>query len=252
MKSILSSARNTACTQALCLALCLLMAWTSAQATASSVQSLMPASLTTPVAADAKSAEEIEYEVKAAFIFNFMRFIDWPEEKIAANRQAQKDKTPSANTKTPPPMIIGIVGKDPFRKAFTPILDRKIGDRPIELVHFQSYEPFLRSAGNDAGALAAYRKQHGALLARCDLLFFSNSEAGAYEKLLTLTRQSHAVTISDIADFAGNGGMIGFVVDNKRIRFDINLESVDREKIKIRSQLLELARYVHKKQDTKR
>ncbi len=199
-----------------------------------------------------KSAEEIEYEVKAAFIFNFMRFIDWPEEKHAANRQYQKENSPAGNENAPPPIIIGIIGKNPFAQAFEPILNKKIGERTIQFVQFDSYEPYLRAAGNDTGGLAAYRNKYGVLLTRCDMMFFAASESSHFEKLLLLTTNSAAVTVSDIPNFAVRGGMIGFVIDNRKVRFDINLESVEKEKIKMRSQLLELARQIHKKSGSKR
>ncbi len=213
------------------------------------VRSAIASSLPVSVAAENKSAEEIEYEVKAAFIYNFMRFIDWPEEKLSANRQYQKDNNPGADEKSPLPMLIGIVGKNPFGKAFTPILDKKIGERPIQLIEFDGYESYQRAAGSDVQALEAYRKKNGTLLARCDMLFFSVSESHYDEKLLSLTGTSAAVTLSDIPNFAEHGGMIGFVMENKKVRFDINLESVEKEKIKIRSQLLELARMFAKRKE---
>lgn len=205
--------------------------------------------------AETKSAEEIEYDVKAAFIYNFMRFIDWPEEKLKANRQYQQENASPSSDKTPlslPPMMIGIVGKNPFRQAFAPILDKKINDRAIELVSLDSIEPYLKAARNEADATAAYSKKYAVLLNRCDVLFICNSEAGYLDKLLPLTAGNFAVTISDIPDFVLRGGMIGFVTDKNKVRFDIHLDSIEKEKIKIRSQLLELARQVHKKSDTKR
>lgn len=215
-------------------------------------QTVVASSLSASDISGTKSAEEIEYDVKAAFIFNFMRFIDWPEKKLISNREYQKQNDPGTGGNSPLPMIIGIVGKNPFGKAFAPILDKKIGDRSIQLVQLDSYEPYMRAAGGDTGGVEAYRKKYGVLLSRCDMLFFSTSESSHYEKLLPLTAQAATVTISDIPNFALRGGMIGFVIDNKRVRFDINLESVDKESVKIRSQLLELARQVHKKSGSRR
>ena len=211
------------------------------------VPSVHASSLSPIAATEKKSPEEIEYEVKAAFIYNFMRFIEWPEEKLSANRQFQKEHSPGADQKSPLPMQIGIVGKNPFGKAFSPILDKNIGDRPIELIQFDSFESYLRAAGSNTAAIEAYRNKYGNIMARCDLLFFSISESAYYEKLLDLITRTGALTLSDIPTFAEHGGMIGFVMDKNKVRFDINLESVEKEKLKIRSQLLELARQVFKK-----
>lgn len=208
----------------------------------------------TSTAAKTKDAEEIEYDVKAAFIYNFMRFIEWPAEKLQANRQIQKENAPSSAgdvSVSPPPMLIGILGNNPFRQAFSPILGKKIGDRTIELAVFEGFEPYLRAGRNETAALAAYRQKNGRILARCDVLFICASEAGYLDTLLPLTEGSCAVTVSDIPEFVHRGGMIGFVTENNKVRFDIHLGPVEREKIKIRSQLLELARQIHKKSDAK-
>jgi hypothetical protein len=234
-----------------CLSLVLMALTTMSGASA---QSLVYPHLAASSVAETKSAEEIEYDVKAAFIYNFMRFIDWAEEKLKANRQYQQDHFPSSDGKTPPPppMIIGIVGKNPFRQAFAPILDKKINERSIELVSIEGFELYLKAGRNDADALAAYGKKNTVLLNRCDVLFISGSEGGYLDKLMPLIARNFAITISDIPDFVLRGGMIGFVNDKNKVRFDIHLDNVEKEKIKIRSQLLELARQVHKKSDTKR
>ena len=220
-----------------------------------SAESLITLPLAASSVSDAKNAEEAEYGIKAAFIYNFMRFIEWPEDKLKAKRQRQQENVPSSagdDSISPPPILIGILGKNPFRQAFSPILGKKIGDRAIELVLFEGFEPYLRAGRNETEALAAYRKKNGQILARCDVLFICASEAGHLDSLLPLTEGSYAVTVSDIPEFVQRGGMIGFVTENNKVRFDIHLEPVEREKIKIRSQLLELARQIHKKPDAKR
>jgi len=229
---------------ALGMALC-----TSATASA---QTLVPQAAIAAVQTDAKSPEQTEYELKAAFIYNFMRFIEWPPEKQLANRQHQQQSAPHADkTKTPPPMVIGILGKNPFGNAFDPVLNKKISERSIQLIAIESFEPYLKDAETEAQALAAYRDQNAAKINRCDMLFFCGSEARYIEKLLPLTELSATVTVSDIFDFAARGGMIGFVMENNKVRFDINVAQCEKENIKVRSQLLELARQVFKKEPLK-
>ena len=64
------------------------------------------------VAADSTSSQE--YQVKAAFLYNFIKFVDWPEEKTADSNE---------------PITIGIIGNDPFGNAFEPIKDKKVKER---------------------------------------------------------------------------------------------------------------------------
>lgn len=223
----------------------------AATLTAQTVAPQAAVAIAAAVAAESKSPEQIEYELKAAFIYNFMRFIEWPPEKQLTHRLHQQQTNPNADETTPPPMVIGIVGSNPFGDAFEPVLSKKIDDRTIKLILIESLDPYLKNAKTEAKAIAAYHDQNAAQLHRCDILFFCNSEARSIEKLLPLTALSAAVTVSDIADFAARGGMIGFVKEKNKVRFDINLARCEKEKIKVRSQLLELARQVFKKESPK-
>lgn len=73
----------------------------------------------------ADTAASQEYQVKAAFLYNFIRFIEWPEEKL-----------PDSNE----PIIIGIIGKDPFRDAFEPIKDRTVKGKKVIVERFKGVE----------------------------------------------------------------------------------------------------------------
>ena len=72
----------------------------------------------------AETEQEQEYKVKAAFLYNFLKFIDWPTTKIS------DEKT----------INIGIIGTNPFGKAFEPVQDKKIGDNKIAIKFFNSTE----------------------------------------------------------------------------------------------------------------
>lgn len=198
-----------------------------------------------------KSPVEMEYEKKAMYLFNFMRFIEWPEVKATADRQYEKETILPAEKEEQPPFIIGIWGQNPFGQAFEPVLDKKINDRAILLVQLESFESYRNAAESEGDALAAYNQKYAVLLNQCDVLFVCASETDCLKQLLPLTAHSTAVTISDIPDFVLHGGMIGFVTESKKIRFDINLDTVKKQKIKIRSQLLELARKIIKSQTNK-
>ena len=215
------------------------------------VRCTIPGSEPAVLWAETKTPEQVEYEIKAAFIYNFMRFIDWPEGKHTANRKYQTENDPDVNREKPPPppLLIGIVGRNPFGQAFVPVLDRKINERELGLVYIDELGPYLAAAKTEVEAIAAYRKKNAVLLSRCDVLFICTSEDKHLETLLTMIAGSAAVTISDIPRFGLRGGMIEFVMDSKRVRFDINLDRVKEENLKIRSQLLELARRIHKTAD---
>ncbi len=193
-----------------------------------------------------KTPEEMAYETKAMYLFNFMRFIDWPEERLITDRQYEKENTPPAEKEERPPIIIGIWGHDPFGQAFEPVLDKKINNRAILLVQFESFHAYRNTAKSESDALTAYTQKYATLLNQCDVLFVCTSETDCLEQLLPLTAHGTAVTISDIPDFVLHGGMIGFVTESNKIRFEINLDNAKKQNIKIRSQLLELARKVHK------
>jgi len=198
-----------------------------------------------------KSPEEMEYETKAMYLSNFARFIEWPEEKPTAGRQYNNENNPPAEKEEAPPFIIGIWGQNPFGQAFEPVLDKKINGRAILLVQFESFKAYRKAAKSESDAVAAYNQKYADLLNQCDVLFVCTSETDYLEQLLPLTVHSTAVTISDIPDFVLHGGMIGFVTESKKIRFEINLDNAEKQKIKIRSQLLELARKIHKSKTPK-
>lgn len=81
-------------------------------------------------------------------------------------------------------------------------------------------------------------------IARCKVIFIPDSSAGDVPVLLKRLKSAQAVTISSIPDFVDAGGLIGFVVAGDRLRFDINKEVAERNKLKVSARLLELARKV--------
>ena len=185
-----------------------------------------------------KTAKEIEYEVKAAFIYNFMKFIELPKEN-EASQEKEED--------SPKTMTIGILGVNLFGSAFKPILDKEIQGRKIRLVEIPSYHQFYETSDRKSEALNNYKARFQKIMNDCNVLFICDSETNHDKELLTLTAGHPILTISDIAEFAKKDGMIGFVKDDNKIRFEINLVAAEKEKIKIRSQLLTLAKTVYEK-----
>jgi len=204
-----------------------------------SVQAVVqpPAAITADL--NNKGAQSIEYKVKAAFIYNFTKFTVWPPEKHQASSEQQNGQ--ASQTK---PLFIGILGKNPFEDAFVPILNKDVGRR-MELVEIGSFAEFQRSYGRRSDALDAYRKANEQTLAKCDVLFICDSEKSFVSELITLTAGRSILTVSDMANFISNGGMISFVKEDNKVRFEVNLKAAQKENLKIGSQLLGLARQVH-------
>jgi hypothetical protein len=186
-----------------------------------------------------KTPEQMEYEVKAAFIYNFMKFIHWPESKELSSNSVSKNE----------PIRIVISGDNLFKNAFQMIADKNIQGRPIQIVEIESFERFRQSYSSKKEALNAYAQTYLSDLQQYHMLFICNSEKDSVEDLLSLSAGKSVVTISDIEKFAQKTGMIGFVMEKQKVRFEVNLEAAQKENIQISSQLLGLARRVYKKED---
>ena len=141
-----------------------------------------------------------EYEVKSAFLYNFAKFIEWPSSKG--------------------PLVIGVLGKDPFGSYLDRLQRQMVRDRSIVVKRF--------------------KKLHQ--IGRCHILFISPSEKDDIEEILQALNGRNILTVSSIDGFVERGGMINFRVDQNRVRFEINQSSVERGGLKISSQLLKLAR----------
>ena len=183
-----------------------------------------------------KTEEQKEYEIKAAFIYNFMKFVEWPDNKSAQEGQEQ--------SKT---MVIGVLGKNPFGSAFVPIIGKEIKGREIRLVEIDGYHAFRKTSGDRSNAWDAYQAGYQEIIRKCDVLFICDSEKDYVTELLSLTSGNMILTIGDVSKFAEEKGIIGFIVDKSKLRFNVNLDNANKENIKIRAQLLKLAKKVYQK-----
>lgn len=149
-----------------------------------------------------------EYELKAAFLLNFASYVEWPSH-VAADAGGT--------------FVIGIFGDDPFG----PLLDqtvagKTINGRRVEIRRFSSIRD----------------------LRPCHVLFISSSEDGRTGRILNAIKDWHALTVGETEGFARNGGCIGFFLEDKKVRFEINPDEAHRNGLKISSKLLKLARVV--------
>ncbi|HEV8574245.1 MAG TPA: YfiR family protein [Dehalococcoidia bacterium] len=159
-------------------------------------------------AAVAKAGAPSEYEVKAAYIYNFATFVEWP---AAAFSQPNS------------PIVIGIVGKDPFGATFDRVVEGKaINNRP----------------------LVVRRLKWGPEVRQCHILFVSVSEKDKIGRLPELLKGAPVLTIGETTGFARNGGIINFFLDEARVRFEINPQAARQAGLSISSRLLSLAKIV--------
>ena len=165
---------------------------------------LMAAVVLAPVPARAQAGQAREYKIKAAFMYNFFKFIDWPE-------------TPLSDT--PDTITICILGKDPFGDIFAPIEGKSVKNKKLVIKRVSS-----------PGEIGS-----------CHILFICPSEQERLGAILAATCGNSILTVSDIKDFARQGGMVGFTSEENTVRFAINLKAAERAGLKISSKLLEMA-----------
>jgi hypothetical protein len=151
-----------------------------------------------------------EYQVKAAFLYKFASFVEWPGDAFSQTGGA---------------FVIAVVGDDPFGSNLERTVDGKDVDRRKIVIR-----RFKR-----AGDIQA-----------CHILFVSRSEAGRLPQVLGRLGKASTLTVSDTGQFLQRGGMINFIIDEKKVKFDINPDAAERANLKISSKLLSVANKVMK------
>jgi hypothetical protein len=146
-----------------------------------------------------------ELQVKAAFLYKFGAFVAWP------------NPAPSG------PFAICVLGRDVFGQ----ILDATVKGGTI-----------------DGKALVARRVVSISEASQCRILFVSSSEESRLKPILAELNKFPVLTVSDIPHFSDRGGMIEFVLENGRVRFDVNLASAEKSGLTLSSELLKVASVV--------
>ena len=151
-----------------------------------------------------------ETQIKAVFLFNFSQFVEWPASSFA-DAQA--------------PLIIGILGKDPFGNYLEQTVNNeKVNNRPIIIQHY-----------NNAGEIKM-----------CNILFISLSEKDQLAETYKALQGRPILTVGDTRNFIREGGMVRFVTENDKIKFQINVNAAKAAGLTISSKLLRLAEIVGK------
>lgn len=159
---------------------------------------------TSPAAQQVATADE----VKAAVLFNFVKFVEWPADVAPAGA----------------PIVLAVLGSDGIE---------------------ESLRAYARGKTVNGHELTIRRVGGGDDFSRVHLLFISAQEQGRVVDVIKRTDSLSVLTVSDVERFCQSGGAIALAMEQKRVRFDVNLDAADRGRLKVSSKLLALARTVH-------
>jgi hypothetical protein len=161
--------------------------------------------LAAPVAARAQTEAAREYQVKAAFLFNFLQFVTWPS-----------DTCPTSGG----PFVIGVLGDDPFGSTLDRIVSGEtVRNRPLVIERYDEVEE----------------------VGRCQILFISDSEEEGLDTILAALAGRSILTVGETEDFAERSGIIALALAESRVRLRINPAAAEAANLSISSQLLRLA-----------
>jgi len=157
-----------------------------------------------------QEAHPTESQVKAAYLFNFGKFVRW---------QADRPTTPDS-------FEICVLGKDPFGKVLeATVSGESIGDKKIAIAKPANIQEATT----------------------CSVLFISASEESRLAPILAVAQRSSVLTVSDIPQFAERGGIIGLVAQQDKIRFEVNRLAAQQSQLSLSSELLKVAMKVIEK-----
>jgi len=150
-----------------------------------------------------------EYQVKAAFVFNFAKFVEWPVDTFKSEND---------------PIVFCVFRHDPFGSALDEIIRGKAINNRAVLARRITELPDLKS---------------------CQLIFVSSVEYGHLSEVLKSLKGTSALVVGESEGFAERGGGIEFFQEDKKLRFAINVDAIQRARLTVSSKLLALARIVH-------
>lgn len=158
-----------------------------------------------PVSSRAQPLAAPEYQLKAAFLFNFVQFVQWPPTAFAGGES---------------PVVIGVLGEDPF------------GEHLDQLVRGE------RIRGR---AIVVQRHVRVEELAGCQLLYINENDQGKLKSILARLDRQPILTVSDAPDFTRHGGMIGLLTQDNRVRLLVNVDAANAAHLTLSSKLLRRA-----------
>jgi hypothetical protein len=151
-----------------------------------------------------------EYQVKAAYMYNFAKFVDWPANTFASVTQ---------------PIVFCVLGETPLSQALSTSLSGKVVDQ----------RPLVFRQLSDS-------KQAG----KCHVLFIGSPDKKYLRQTLDELKSSNVLTVGEVESFTSEGGVARFVLDGGKVRLEFNLDAAEDAKLRISSKLLNLGTTVRK------
>lgn len=150
----------------------------------------------------------IEYQVKAGFLYNFCQFVQWPEQAFSSGNS---------------PLVIGILGKDPFGSYLDEtVRGETVDHHPLTVMRFNSVEE----------------------IDSCHILFININKRDDLREALEALASKPVLTVSDAPTFARSGGIVTFLTEEKKTRIRINLKAARNGNLIISSKLLRIAEII--------
>lgn len=154
----------------------------------------------------AQTAQPSEYQLKAAFLYHFAQLVNWPSDAFVESGS---------------PMVIAVLGENPFGKQLEEAVQGKsINGHPLTVKAVQTIAELTNG---------------------CHVLFIATSEKKRLSEILATVRGKSMLTVGETEEFTETGGMINFIMEGTKIRFQINDSAAKKAGLKISSKLLSLA-----------
>jgi hypothetical protein len=165
-----------------------------------------------------------EYDVKAAFLFNFIKFTDWPK-----NKPAEPNK-----------IIIGVLGQDQFGDSFNSVQNKLVRNKKLVIKRYGKFTDLCKNLKDNTANPCANLED----LKKCHLLFICKSETPHLKQILEAVSAGSVLTAGECDKFLDAGGMINFILSENKVAFEINTAAAKDAKIQINSRVLRLAKRI--------
>ncbi len=150
------------------------------------------------------SGELSEVQIKSAYVFNFIKFVEWPADTVKPGDKIR----------------LCVIGNEGLHTSLSALDGRKVGEYELDVIP--------RRAGNDS-------------LSVCHVLYIGEQEQRRFIQIIKALGDTSVLTISDIPEFAERGGSIGLLYRENRVLFEVNLATTRKAGLRLSSQMLNLA-----------
>jgi hypothetical protein len=158
-----------------------------------------------PVLSFAQALVSVEYQLKAVFLFNFTRFVEWPPEAFTSDQE---------------PFVIGVLGGNPFGSYLEDVGgNEKVNGHRLVIRYFNNYSE----------------------IKSCHILYINKTVMNETRDFLSSMNGKPVLTVSDASDFMKRGGIIRFYINkDKKVQLEMNLDAAKAAKLQISSKLIRL------------